>query len=163
MSALAALLHVDQGWLAYGSEGGGQTAPAKKLRDAAVSGVVNAVAGFMQMDGAEVEFPNDAEAQQDGVDISAIIRGANYRLHIALARSNTDNTWTFVVPKKVRRALVLGVIPSGPTSIEVIDLDADVLKEMGVEKANDIELKVDSKHRAGTYALKQIQNFRTRL
>lgn len=110
---LAEILLVDPTWLYIGTDTN-DTPRERRLRNSAVDGVVNVVAGLIQMDGNSVAFPeeDDITAQRDRVDMFAIIKGAQYRIHVALGEK-TKGGYRFALPPGADRVTVLGVVRDG--------------------------------------------------
>jgi hypothetical protein len=150
---LAELLQVDVGWLQIGIDPG--MAPReRKIRNATVDGAVNMIAGFIQMDGGFPAFPteSDKRAQADNIDIHAIIRGAKYDFHIALA--NDDGSFT--IPTKHEGVIVLGVVRDG-FLVEVFEISPEAIEEHGRKHGGSIEVVVP------TEKLKRIESFANRI
>ena len=146
-ACLAEILMVDVSWLQIGIDQG--LAPrARKARNALADGVVNVVAGFIQMDGGHPAFPDegDARAEQDNVDIHAIIRGGNYALHVALGADAADTAGEgmviFPVPTKHEAVIVLGVLRNEMT-IEIFEISPDLISEHGIRRGGSIEVVVN--------------------
>lgn len=117
--AIADLLQVDVAWLSLGIDKG--MAPReRKARTREISGAVNLVAGFIEMDGGHVAFPPEAE-QNRGVDIHAIIRGAKYDFHIALLEDGL-----YRVPPKCEGLIVLGLSKRG-FAIKLVEIPQELL------------------------------------
>jgi hypothetical protein len=106
---ISEILKVDQAWLIHGTED--VTPSERRLRNAMADGAVNFVAGLMQMDGATVAFPDDGDryAIQDHIDLTAIIRGASYAIHVIVAEER-DSGPVFSVPTELRHTVPIGVV-----------------------------------------------------
>lgn len=158
---LAEILMVDVSWLQLGIDQGLEPR-ARKARNALADGVVNVVAGFVQMDGGHPAFPDegDTRATRDNVDIYAIIRGGNYALHVALGgvapTVRGEGMVSFPVPVKHEAVIVLGVLRSAMT-IEVFEIPADMIAERGIRRGASMDVVVN---RAD---LRQIESFSQRL
>lgn len=132
---LAKLLEVDPSWLFMGIDS--DLGPReRKARNAMADGVVNVVAGLIQMDGGSPAFPadDDARATKDNVDLYAVIKGAQYVFHVALG--NDDGR--FVVPTQHENVIVLGVRRKG-FSFEIYELPPEVITE-GQRRGGSIEV-----------------------
>ena len=81
---LAEILQVDEAWLSLGTASDAKG--RKPVQDATASGAVNLVAGLVQMDGGTIAFPepDDKRAEAENIHLYAIIRGAQYPLHIVV-------------------------------------------------------------------------------
>lgn len=155
MSMLAQIFEVDEAWLALGH------APEldrrqQRLRSAEVDGVVNVVAGFVQMSGSNPAFPtaDDKRAEREQIDLYAIIRGAQYAFHVTLATETPDG-WRFSVPVEAAETFVVGVIRTDDLECQFYEIPADLLAE-AKRKGGTIEV-------TGTDGLKRIRTFGERL
>ena len=129
ISALAAVLKVDEGWLSLGRTPE-LSEREMRLRNASADGVVNLVASMVRMFGANPAFPgeDDKFAQENKIDLYAIIRGAQYAIHVALFQDGKA-----VIPIEAKDAFVIGVEHLGGTSFRLLDLTdfEDVAKRKG--------------------------------
>lgn len=154
--ALAEALGVDTAWLILGVDAA--LAPKeRKLRNAQADGVVNVVAGIIQMDGGHPAFPDEADkrASKEQIDLYAVIRGANYSLNIALGEAE-DRFRKFVVTSSLgENVIVIGAVKVG-TGFELYELTPEVL-ETGQRRGGSIEVV------APTAKLKLITGFSDRL
>lgn len=156
---LAQLLEVDVSWLQIGIDQ--DLAPReRKVRNAMADGAVNLIAGFIQMDGGNPAFPDEADkrAARDNVDLYAIIKGANYALHVALGTLEGGG-FRFPVPVNHEHVVVLGVIRSG-LRIDVIELTDDLIEKYGTRRGASIEVSLD---RAAAVKAPRIESFAVRL
>lgn len=153
MRMLAEIFKVDVAWLQLGQDTG-ISPRERKIRNATVDGIVNVVAGFIQMDGGHPAFPDeeDVAAQRNNVDIHAIIRGAKYDFHVSLA----DDEGVFRLPTMHSDVVVLGVIRDG-FSIKVYEITPEVIEQRGQRRGGGLELKVDPTE------LRKVENFASRL
>lgn len=135
---LAELLGVDPTWLFMGVDPDLQPRE-KKARNAMASGVVNVVAGLIQMDGGSPAFPDedDERAQRENIDIYAIIKGAQYSLHVTLGQRDGDE-YRFVVPTAHEGVLVLGVIRDG-MNFTICELPEQAI-EAGTQRGGSVEV-----------------------
>lgn len=150
---LAEILQVDEAWFSLGH------APdieprQQKLRNAEADGVVNVVAGFIQMCGSNPAFPeaSDKRATREHIDIYAIIRGAQYAFHVALATETPDGM-RFTIPVGAAETFVVGVIRTDDLECQFYEIP--VLTE-GRRKGGAIEV-------VGTEGLTRIRTFAERL
>lgn len=163
MNALAELLEVDVAWLSHG------TTPnldlrERKLRNAEADGAVNVVAGLIQMSGANPAFPDPADerAQAGHIDLYAIIRGAQYAFHVAVA-TEVDGGFRFSVPVGANDSVVIGLIRREGFAVDLLELDADGLKEHGKRKGGAVDVVVNPNYRTENHTWKQIKSFSDRL
>lgn len=140
---LADILGVDQGWLYMGVDP--NLAPReKRARNAMASGAVNLIAGMIQMDGGTPAFPadDDDQAERNNVDLYAIIRGANYSLHVTLGDVEPDTDEVlFIVPTIHQNVTVIGVIRDG-MNFELFEITPEVIEENGKGRGGSIEARV---------------------
>lgn len=121
MLAMAQILKVDEAWLTLGRSPVDER--KKRLRVAEADGVVNVVAGFVQMCGGNPAFPlaDDERAEREQIDLYAIIRGAQYAMHVVLSQEDKSGP-VFLVPAQARDLLLLGVVRTSDLQCEFYDL-----------------------------------------
>lgn len=155
LALLAEILGVDEAWLAVGQ----QDAPIKerKARNATADGMVNAIAGFLQMDGGHPAFPQDDK--NPDVDLYAIIRGANYAFHVAAGEDAKGGSVKFMVPQDFANLFVIGAVRrEGDMAIDLYELPSEFIGSTGTNRTGMIEvITVPSK------TLKRIESFANRL
>jgi hypothetical protein len=135
MNALAVILKVDEAWLALG-KARDVTEKQAKLRDAEVDGVVNLIAGFVAMDGGHPAFPKD---KSSNVDLYAIIKGAQYSIHVVL-----ENDGFFYVPfRALEDCLAIGVVRGKGFSVKCYELDAELLAAAGKRDGAFMKAPID--------------------
>ncbi|USI72998.1 hypothetical protein [Sphingomonas morindae] len=112
----------------------------KRIHGANASAAVNLIAGFIQMDGGTPAFPDegDKQAQQDDVELHAIIKGASYRLHVSLGQRK-GKAAHFPVPARHENVIVLGVVRDG-FSTQVVEITADMIEEHGTKHGGSIDV-----------------------
>lgn len=155
---LAEILKVDAGWLAVGTPG--KVNPkAAQITTIAENGAANMVAGFIQMDGGTVAFANeeDPARKERGVDLHAIIKGAKYEIHVALAFENENGQWVFRIPVEAAETIILGVKRGDGFAAEIYELDRELVEEFGTRDRGHIFVAVD------TPDLRIIKSFSERL
>lgn len=139
LDAVAALFDVDPGWLALG------TAPAGSKREQSaaaisVTGAVHYVTGRMMLEGMTVALPDGADelAQQNAVDIYAIINARQRRLTISLIN---DENGTLIArlrqPAPGNDHIVVRPTNGEP---EVYQLPADIIEKAGTVSVNFVEI-----------------------
>lgn len=165
MSILAEILGVDEAWLTLGKSAEVQT-KRNMLRNAQVSGVVNVVAGLIQMHGGSPAFPEDGDtrAAQDNIDLYAIIRGAQYAFTVTLAEEEGAG-FVFRLPPAGagQNTIVLGVIQKTPLCFDILELDAEGLEKVAKRGKASVEIAVDRDFRSAGYAWRRIETFAKRL
>lgn len=134
MTALTELLQVEQSWLALG-DAQGVTQKERKLRRAEADGAVNLVAGALRMSGAAPAFPmdGDARAENDRVDLYAIIRGANYPIHVT-SSIVTDGEVEFVITERAKNDIVIAVTACDNLDFRFYEAPWDAIERNGVRK-----------------------------
>jgi hypothetical protein len=141
VNLLAILFEVDEAWLYLGIEP--DLAPREqKARNAMVSGVVNVVAGLIQMAGGNVAFPepDDKRAASGHIDLYAIIKGAQYAFHVAAGHDLGEDTFRFAVPVNHGEAFQLGVVPgASATSLVLFEVPAEAIAA-GQRRGSTIEV-----------------------
>jgi hypothetical protein len=160
MKVVAQILEADQGWLLLGTKAD-ETPRERRARNASADGAVNLVAGLIQLGGGTPAFPEPDDRRAKGVDVFAIIKGAQYAFKVVLATVE-DGAVKFAVPVDHERFFVLGVVPVGGTHYDVVELAADFI-ETGVRRNGVFELSVTNDYQSGETALRQIKDFSARL
>jgi hypothetical protein len=169
ITALARVLDVDEAWLTLGVSAR-VGAARHQLRNAMADGVVNVVAGFIQMAGGHPAFPESAVTPQEPgcakVDLYAIIKGAHYAFHIVLAQETAPGAYRFVLDYGFETCVVLGVIPLAPLACDFIELRDDLVERHGARRKGVVEITVERQgdlyHSAGE-AWPRITSFAERL
>lgn len=161
MGYLAAVLEVDHAWLSVGASP--QIADKqKKARDATADGAVNLVAGLIQICGGSPAFPDDADdrAKSRHIDLYAVIKGAQYSMHVVMAEQ-VDDSYRFAIPiEAVGEAVILGVVRTGELAFRFFELDGDKISEEGKRKGGAYNLSMPS---APGKEWKEITTFSNRL
>lgn len=157
MAALAKILKVDEFWLGSGK------APEfsdtqRRQHNAIAGGVVNVVAGFIQMDGGHPAFPqpDDQEAIEKAIHLYAILRGAKYNFHILPSLSD-DGEPFFIVPLSARETIVLGVHRVAEFEVEIYELDWEAVETVGTRKSTGYQVPL------GAHPWRPIKTFAERI
>mgnify|MGYP001809799010 CR=1 FL=1 len=163
MNELAQIVGVDPVFLGSGHAPNLDTRQ-RRIRSAEADGVVNMVAGLIQLDGGHPAFPeaDDQQARADRIDLYAIIKGGKFNLHIALGRE-TDDGYLFTIPKGAERSLILGVIRTGPFCVDVIELDQETVESFGASRSMTYEIPVSRDYQTDDHAWRRITSFANRL
>jgi len=140
MTDLAIVLEVDEAWLAVGKSPE-ITEKQQKVRNASADGVVNVVAGLIQVCGGHPAFPveGDAKAAAQKIDLTAVIKGAMYAFHITLAQLKDDGLHFAVPVEAVENTLVIGAVRTGELSFNFYELDAETLAAHGKQKGEVVD------------------------
>jgi transcriptional regulator with XRE-family HTH domain len=154
---LAEVLKVDASWLMLG-EDASDTPQQRRARNAMVSGAVNFVAGIAQMDGAVVAFPEDDDrfAIAQHIDLHAIIRGANYPLHVIVAEEREGGQIVFSVPTDLRNTVPIGVMRLEGFNFSVFEITDEAIELGTPGQRGKIEVNVRSQ------GVREITSFKER-
>jgi transcriptional regulator with XRE-family HTH domain len=144
---LAQLLDVDEGFLAFG------VAPEMTRREqrelgASGNGAVMVVAGLIEMAGGQPAFPEegDKRATTDSIDLYAIIRGAQYAMHISIGRPEGENL-KFSVPTKYQNVMQVGVVSRDDFAIRMIEIPEEMIEARGNRRGGSIEVELTQDER----------------
>lgn len=164
MSTLAEILQTDEAWLALGKSADIQAKRAT-LRNAQVSGVVNVVAGLIQMHGGSPAFPDDTDtkAVREHIDLYAIIRGAQYAIHVALGEPDATGYRFRLPPGLGDNTLVLGVIQTSPLCFDLLELDVEGIAAHAKRGKSSTDVVVNKDYLTGDYAWRRVETFAKRL
>lgn len=157
---LAIILDVDESWLSLGIQPDLEPR-ARKVRNAMADGAVNVLAGFIQIAGGSPAFPEagDARAEKQHIDLYAIIKGAQYAIHVALAHTD-DNGLRFTLPTNHEDIFVIGVeLIDGP-GVKFYEIPSEVIVEHGEHRGGAVDLTVSSK---ASTLLRRITDFSKRI
>lgn len=128
---LAQIMQVDDAWLTVGRD---SSAPSKdqKIVGRVASGVVNLVAGMVQVCGGTPAFPKDSDALNP-IDLSAVIRGALYNFNVVLGME-TDGQIDFAVSTTATNCLIIAVVRTGELAFDFYELEWETIEERGNRK-----------------------------
>lgn len=162
LRALAQLLQVDQAWLALGQQPT-DTPKERRLRDAERDGAVNLLAGAIRMCGGNPAFPtdDDTQAKENLTDLFAIIKGAQYAIHVTTPVIEGDKM-TFAIPVKARNSLALAVVMEPRLQFSFYELPWDQVEELGQMKSGNYHLEVPVSQLA-TVGARKIETFAERI
>jgi hypothetical protein len=168
ISALARVLDVDEAWLTLGASVRPRAA-SHHTRDALADGVVNVLAGFIQLCGGHPAFPKGDEPPEPGcaqVDLYAIIKGAHYAFHVVLGQDAGLQTWRFSLGSGHEDCVVIGVVQREPLVCDFLELRRELIERHGLRRKGAVEIAVerhgDAYHTAGE-AWPRIADFAQRL
>lgn len=147
MKKLAALLRVDEAWLSLGITPE-VTPGVRKAFNASAPGAVNLVAGMIQVSGGHPAFPEEGE--DSAANLYAIINGKQHRIFAALGL-DVGNDIKFSFPNEVSGLHLIGVVRSGPTSVDFLYLDPENLPKTARRSGGWIEVSV-SKEKSRYFA-----------
>ncbi|AOR76507.1 hypothetical protein BES08_06950 [Novosphingobium resinovorum] len=156
-AVLAEVMGVDPAWLQLGIDTG-MTTRDRKVRNAMASGAVNMVAGIIQMDGGAPAFPDtaDTRAEREHIDLYAIIKGANYALHVATGEKAGDQVG-FSVPSALGENVIVLVLVRHGLHFSLFEATPDIIELNSEMKGGSFEVHADAA------ALRQITGFTERL
>lgn len=152
LEALAQALQVDASWLMFGNEAE-KSSGERKIRSDEAEGIVNVLAGVIQIDGGHPAFPNPGETP----DLFAIIRGARYNFKVALAEPADNGAYRFVLPPKTGDLVLIGVVRTAPHSFAFYEIPPERVADEGKRSGAAISFTADLS------SLKQIESFGQRL
>ena len=160
MAAIARLLEVDEAWLSLGLKPDVPQAD-KRHRNALAEGAVNMVAGFIQMSGGHIAFPEGAD---NGADITAIINGRSYEIEVKVAIDIDRDHKRFKPSGVGSNRIVIGVVPTEEVMRpQLILITPDVMKASAHSRGEHFEIDVERRgahYRAGDAILQEILDFR---
>ena len=165
MSLLAQILEVDVAWLSLGISP--EMDPrSRQKRNAAIGGAASVLAGMIQLEGGVVAYPGEKDAKAGFVDLYAIIKGAQYSIHAALARDGEDDSLRFAVPTQYNECTVIGVVKHAGPRCDFIEIPAAVIDEHKKRHGGYYELQVAKRgedYRVANDRLPKIKSFASRL
>jgi transcriptional regulator with XRE-family HTH domain len=141
---IATMLEVDEAWLSLGLQPD-LTPREQKLRNATADGVINVVAGLIQMGGGHPAFPaaDDQRAKEGAIDLYAIIKGAQYAIHVSLARE-VNGEYHFTVPTRYDAAMQIGVIHEPNLAVCIVEISETAI-EAGHKRGGSIDVVLDER------------------
>lgn len=152
ITGLSLILGVDEAWLSLGQQ---PEISDKVVRQHNLTngGAVNVVAGFIQLYGGNPAFPKegDKRAEDEKVDLYAIIKGAHYAFHIAVAGPKG-----FIVPTAAEKTVVIGFYLKENFNFDLVELDWERVTEIGHRTGGAYTVPADA-------GWKKITNFRDRV
>lgn len=152
LEALAQVLQVDASWLMFGTEAE-KTQAERKVRSDEAEGIVNVLAGVIQIDGGHPAFPEPGEIP----DLFAIIRGARYNFKVVLAEAADNGTYRFLLPPKVDGLVLIGAVRTAPHNFAFYEIPPERVADEGKRSATTVTLTTELS------SLTQIQSFGQRL
>lgn len=165
MRRLAKLLEVDEAWLALGITP--DVAPKeRRARDAEADGAVNVVAGLIQMNGAHPAFPSPDDPRSSYVDLYAIIRGAQFAIHVSLAQAVSQGVLVFRVPAEHEDCTVIGMYHAAPLGFQLLHMTPSLIAKHKVRRGGYYEItvnKIGRNFHSGEDKWPRIQSFDERL
>lgn len=162
---LAEILQVDPTWLVPGLPGS-EKAAAKAAHNADAGAGVNLIASLVQMDGGAVAVPEADSPRSPDVDLVAIIRGAQYHIHVSTAEHREDGQWWVPTTTTARDLIFLAVVRNEGFSFDVLEVTADDIEDGRVRDQRSYGLWINRRkdaYFAGTRKLRQITSFANRL
>jgi hypothetical protein len=164
MALLAQLLGVDHAWLSLGNAG--ETSAAEsKARNVMAGAAVNLIAGLIEMDGGHPSYPDAGDQRSKDVDIFAIIKGAHYGFKVSPANNQNGKTYQFAIPSGYKDVFVIGLVRTGPSSFDMLELDAELITKHKENKGSHVSVTVEKRganYTAGGQKVKQLSGFAER-
>lgn len=150
---IAEALRVDAQWLMFGDTVPPSDAPQRSFEAAALT---NLVAGLIALDGSTVSFPAEGTGEKN-VHLHAVMRGANYPLHIVSGEALEGGQLTFRAPIARSGVIVLGVVRTGWGAFEIYELDEQTIVEFGTYERGSVAVT------GSASAFRQVTTFKERL
>lgn len=147
LNLIAQILEVDPAWLSLGITPEDKTPQEKRKRNAIADGVVNYLAGLIQLSGGSIAFPEGGEADDVQPDLFAIIKGKQYAFQVKKFQPAAETHELRIrVPTKAENHVVIGVAATdSPLVFDVIRLSTDVIAKHGKGRGSLVELNVTHK------------------
>lgn len=165
MREISKILEVDEAWLSLGITPD-LDPKERRARNAIADGAVNVVAGLIQMNGGNCAFPDDKDPRAAFVDLYAIIRGAQFSIHVALAQQVSEGVYKFNVPKEFEDCTVLGAVHPYPMRVHVLNLTQQLIMKHKGRKGGYYEITVHkdgSEYKTGVDVWPRVHSFADRL
>ena len=159
MNLLAQLLMVDHSWLALGNEDEVST-NERKARNILAGATINLVAGMIELDGGHPAYPEPGDTKGTGVDIFAVIKGAQYSFKVSLGHGE-GKSYTFSIPASYKDLFVLGVVRVGPFQYDILELDADIIGKHKENKGAHVSVTIDKRGTSYVVAGHRVKQLRT--
>lgn len=143
ITKLAEVLQIDEAWLAVGKTP--DLMPREqKVRNTMADGAVNLVCGAIQMSGGHPAFPSegDKRAERERIDLYAIIKGAQYAMHVALAQDAGSDGWKFVVPTSYQDVVQIGVVQESDLAFRFLEITAETIEARGKRNGSWLEVSM---------------------
>jgi transcriptional regulator with XRE-family HTH domain len=161
MSRLAAILEVEEPWLALG------ITPEVSTKDRRIytqnaEGAMLIVMGRIMLAGGSVAQPGPRDPNRDFIDFYAIMRGHQLGVHVTLARSTTRGVFQFSVPRQFNDCRIIGVVNNKDGTFDFIDMisrGVDVYKERKAGAFVVHMSKINGDYNSGPCVWKRIRNF----
>ncbi len=138
ITQIAKTLEVDEAWLSLGRRPDASPEETKK-RNAVADGVVNVVAGMIQMSGGHIAFPDEGE---EGVDIIAIYQGKKIDIEVSLSRDVEENVFRFTFQSYHPGKVFIGAVRLNKTKLEYLRIPAGLVKDHGHRKGGYLDITV---------------------
>lgn len=162
LKAIAELLKVDEGWLAFGIAANTGIASRAAALD---SGAATVLAGFMQLSGANIAVP-DPGASDDFEGFYVILKGKMRKICAAPSEMLNRNECRLYIPNRHSDCIVVAVLHTGFTEIEALKLPHDLIAQFGKTRGPAIEMeieRVDSQWAVNGNPLPRVRDFNSDL
>lgn len=141
MKTLANILGVDEAWLSLGIAPD-ETPAEKKKRSATVTGAVNVVAGFIQLNGGSIAFPSEDSPASEFTSLYAILEGQQFPFYVSMAKQLDDNTLRFYLPADVEACRAIGVVTVSPVSVHMINMKPHLVEKYKQRRGGYYEVDI---------------------
>ena len=162
MHKLAALLEVEEPWLALGVMPE-LSREEKKINARNVDGAVLVVMGLITMAGGMCALPSDSDPRRGYVDFYAILRGTQMAIHVSLAHGKAPSVWEIILPREFKDVRTIAVLPLNNNRFDFIDVDAIHAPKYVYRKSGAYGLSLtkgpDGTYTVGDLALRRLKHF----
>lgn len=142
LAKVAQILEVDAAWLSLGISVD-ETPHEKRKRNAVADGVVNYLAGLIQLSGGNIAFPESDDSEESHPDFFAIIRGKQYVFTVKKFYPAANNIFKIRVPSRAENHIVLGVVATeSPLKFDIVRLMPGVITKYAKGHSALVELEV---------------------
>jgi len=147
MKALAALLKVDEAWLALGMKPDAQISGDRRLRSIITDGAIHLVIGMVTMSGGSCAFPDDKDPRRETVHFYTIIGGRTHQVFVSVAQEYNDG-FRFTLTHDYTQSLCIGVVQKTATSFDLFAFPTETIAKHGKKRGGYIELQASVEGRS---------------
>lgn len=139
MKVLAALLKVDEAWLALGMKPDAQGSGDRRLRSIIGDGTIHLVIGMFTLNGASCAFPEQHDPRAKSLHFYAILASRLSGVYVSLGEK-VRSGFKFTIPEDCEHTLVIGVIKRTPMQFDLYHLKSPTVLKCGAKRDGWIEL-----------------------
>jgi len=142
MKLLASILGVDESWLSLGID---VVSPSEAKTVRAVSnGAALVVAGFVQMAGGHIAFPEEGDESVGAVDFYVIAGGRQRKVKVCVA-DVSGRDLTFRLPNNHTSTIIVGGVRQDAVSMEFYHLTPATIASSSSRRGGHVEVKAEKK------------------